>query len=130
MWIPQHRGVDVARHGLTADHTRWEVQLRTTTAALDTVASIALHHELACLVQNTVVVLQESPVLEDPQGPIYKSLSLPSDLKSLYLSLSLDHKSLSLSSDLKSLFLSSDHKSLSTTSNLSIATSVMPTINQ
>jgi len=33
-------------------------------------------------------------VLKDPRGPIYKSLSLSSDFKSLFLSLSSDHKSL------------------------------------
>ena len=37
--------------------------------------------------QPSVLVLKESPCLKDPWGPIYKSLSLSSDLKSLTTSL-------------------------------------------
>jgi len=55
---------------------------------------------------NPVLSLWKVLVLEDHRGPIYKSLSLSSNVKSL--SLSSDHKSMSLS--LKSL--SSDLKSL------------------
>jgi len=54
-------------------------------------------------------------VIEDPRGPIYKSL---------FLSLSLDLKFLSLFSDLKSLFLSLDHKVLENFQGLRILQTV------
>jgi len=56
-------------------------------------------------------------VLEDPLGPIYKSLSLSSDLKSL----SLVHKFLSISSSTKSLSLSSNLKLLTTSLHINTA---------